>query len=236
MLSNQQIKHFKSLQQKKFRDQHQCFIAEGDKLIHDLLDSDLKLIQLYYISNNGFKKGEEISKNEMSRISGLKTHSNSFAVFEKRTSLINEVSNKVLILDDIQDPGNLGTLIRLCDWFGFKDIICSKNTVDVYNPKVIQSTMGSLRNVNVFYEDLSSILQDKLSNHIIFGTYMEGSNVKESEVPEKLALVLGNEGQGISPETSSFIQKKISIPPSQSNRAESLNVAVAGAIVLNHFS
>ena len=236
MLSNQQIKYFKSLQQKKFRDQHEVFVAEGHKLIKDLLDSNLECLNLFKTDDEIIDHGELISKKEMERITGLKSASNSYAVFKKRSNKVSDLSSSLVLLDGIQDPGNMGTIIRLADWFGYKHIICSKNTVDCYNPKVIQSTMGSIRNVEIIYLDLVDFVNQHKGNYSFYGAFMEGANLKEINRTEQIGIILGNEGKGVSPELGSLIDQKVSIPASAESKAESLNVATAGAIFLHHFS
>lgn len=232
MLSANQIKYFKSLHAKKNRDAEGVFIAEGDKLLKDLIDSDFECFYLFQIDVN-MDNSVKVSEKEMSRISGLKNYSNSFGVFRKKEWQIDKGASKVLCLDGIQDPGNFGTIIRLMDWFGIRQLICSTDTVDVYNPKVIQSTMGSLRNVSIVYGDLKTMIQSNFGNHLKLGTFMNGINVQSVEFPENIVLIMGNEGKGIRKELIDILEKKISIPSHPSSKAESLNVAISTAIILH---
>lgn len=232
MLSANQIKYFKSLQAKKNRDAEGVFIAEGDKLLRDLLDSDFECSYLFQIDPD-LNDAVKISEKEMSRISALKNYSNSYGVFKKKEWWLDKTQDVVLCLDGIQDPGNFGTIIRLMDWFGIRQLICSKDTVDVYNPKVIQSTMGSLRNVSISYGDIKEIIQSEFPDHMIVGTFMNGVDVKKVSFPEKLILIMGNEGKGISKDLLDLVQKKVSIPSHSSSKAESLNVAISTALILH---
>ena len=238
MISKNQIKLITSLQQKKYRQLHQLFIAEGVKVIQELLESNFELEHLYItepIFNNCKKEVKTtITSSEMERISCLKTPSNSLALFKIINIPTIEEKGLIVALDDIRDPGNLGTIIRLCDWFGIEQLWCSQETVDVYNPKVVQSTMGSISRVNVNYFDLATKLKNtKLP---IFGTFMEGENVYKSILPSEGIIILGNEANGISKEVEKIIQKKLSIPRFGSiQKTESLNVATAAAIILSEF-
>lgn len=232
MLSANQIKYLKSLHQKKNRDLNKVFFAEGDKLLRDLLDSDFELIHLYQLENT-FSEGERISEKAMSRISALKNYSNSFGVFKKKNWQLDKSAKVVLALDGVQDPGNFGTIIRLMDWFGIDQLICSENTVEVYNPKVIQSTMGSLRNISVVYGDLKELIVNEFPAHQKVGTFMNGENVKAFEWSDKTILIMGSEGKGISAELIDLIEEKITIPQNKGSKAESLNVAISTGIILS---
>jgi TrmH family RNA methyltransferase len=236
MLTNKQIKNLKSLQLKKYRDETDLFVAEGDKLIKDLLDSDFEIKELYTTKNSEIEKGDLLSEKEMSRISGLHSSSSSLAVFSKKKNEISSLESVVLALEDIRDPGNLGTIIRLCDWFGVKQIVCSSNSVDFYNPKVVQSSMGSLRNVELHYVELVEFIKEHSGSHTLLGTYVEGKDIKEFSFPEKVILLMGNEGKGISDELAELVNQKISISPANTSRAESLNLANATGIILHQIS
>ena len=241
MLSKNQIKFINSLKQKKFRVQNQLFVAEGYKTIKELIKSSLKLHSLYttvefnsYANSLESNKQVLISEGDLNKISFLKTPNKALAIFEIPEPKPIPLDNLVLALDAIQDPGNLGTIIRLCDWFGISDLVCGNDTVDCYNPKVIQATMGSIARVNITYSDLESFLMEV--DVPIFGAFMEGQNVYHKTLPIKGILVMGNEANGISNRIESLITEKISIPQFGINHeTESLNVATATAILLSEF-
>lgn len=238
MVSKGQIKLITSLQQKKFRQNHQLFIAEGVKVIQELLQSNFELEHLYvteaiFGSINADKK-TAISDSELKKISCLSTPNNCLAIFKipKQKNLIE--SGLIVALDDIRDPGNLGTIIRLCDWYGVSQIICSENSVDVFNPKVVQATMGSISRVNVAYLDLKEFLKEAKSQ--VFGTFMDGKNVYKQTLPLEGIIVLGNEANGISVEIEKLVTQRIAIPRfGDLQKTESLNVATATAIFLSEF-
>ena len=237
MLSKSQIKLITSLKQKKYRQQHGLFVVEGIKTIKELLQSNLVLHTLYSTESLNFNAKAEISitENELKRISFFKTPNKSLAIFQIPKSKSRMVDGLVVVLDSIGDPGNLGTIIRLCDWFGIKELVCSKETVDCYNPKVIQATMGSISRVNISYVELSDFLKE--TSLPIFGAYMDGENVYNMELPKKGILVMGNEAHGVSKTIEKLISKKITIPRFGDIQAtESLNVATATAILLSEFS
>lgn len=237
MLSKSQIKLITSLKQKKYRLQHKLFVAEGKKTILELLQSNLQLNQLYTTTLEFDVLDDlvtQISSNELKKISFLKTPNTALAVFEIPEETSIDFSKLVIALDDVRDPGNLGTIIRLCDWFGVKDLLCSLETVDCYNPKVIQATMGSITRVNVSYVDLNQILQTQ--EVTILGAFMDGENVYETQLPNSGILVLGNEAKGISDDIEKLVTKRISIPRfGELQATESLNVANALAILLSEF-
>jgi len=174
-----------------------------------------------------------VSKNELLRISNQKNPNNVLAIACIKESKIFNERGLVLVLDDISDPGNLGTIIRTCDWFGVRSIICSNNTVDVYNPKVVQSTMGSLFRVKVMYTDLAKYLKKVKSD--VYGTLFDGKNIKKVDFKDDIHIVMGNESNGISKEISKYITEKIKIN-SKSTKADSLNVAVATSIILHEIT
>lgn len=237
MLSKSQIKLITSLRQKKFRLQHQLFFAEGLKTITELLKSNFKLRHLYTTTLN-FEVSDVlvsvITEPELQKISVLKTPNTALALFEIPNENAVDFDNLVVALDNIRDPGNLGTIIRLCDWFGITDLICNTETVDCYNPKVIQATMGSISRVNVVYKDLNTILSEK--EILSFGAFMNGENVYDTALSSKGVLVLGNEANGINNELEALISKRLSIPRfGNLQETESLNVANATAILLSEF-
>jgi TrmH family RNA methyltransferase len=238
MVSKNQIKLITSLVQKKNRIEHQLFIAEGIKVIQELFQSDFELVHLYSISDLGinfpFEKTTRISENELKRISALTTPNECLALFKIPKTTKFEDQGLIVALDDIRDPGNLGTIIRLCDWFGVKQLICSETTVDAYNPKVVQATMGSLARINIIYTNLVEVLQQTILP--VYGTFMEGNNVYTESKTKEGIIVMGNESNGISNQVEQLILKKITIPRFGAlQKTESLNVATATAITLSEF-
>lgn len=238
MVSKNQIKLINSLHQKKFRQINKLFIAEGIKVIQELLDAQYELDQIYAtvplfkeVSEN---KKTLISDVELKKISALTVPNNCLAVFKIPSEKVFNEKGLIVALDSIRDPGNLGTIIRICDWFGVEQIVCSQDTVDVYNPKVIQATMGSISRVNFIYTDLVSVLQQtKLP---VFGTFMNGENIYKMDVPQEGIIVMGNEANGISKAIENTVKNKIAIPRFGAlQKTESLNVATATAIILSEF-
>ena len=257
-ISKSQVKLVKSLQVKKYRDELGLFVAEGEKCVEELRRA-FELVHLY-------REGENATRTEIEQMSGLRTPQGVIGVFKKRNGAndANGVSDAndglILALDGIQDPGNLGTIIRTCDWFGVHDIFCSSDTADCYNPKVVQATMGALVRVQVHYVNLPAWLQSQITNHQsqikIYGTLLDGKDMYEvlqsAGRPDSEAvlqhrgltgkaghavIVMGNEGNGISPEVRKFITHPIRIPsyPKDAETSESLNVSIATAIVLAEF-
>ncbi|MGB1313241.1 MAG: TrmH family RNA methyltransferase [Bizionia paragorgiae] len=236
MLSKSQIKVITRLKQKKYRVQDGIFVAEGIKVINELLDSHLELQHLFTTVSFGtvLEKEQLITEAELKKISFLKTPNKALALFKIPQQQAIPTNQFVVALDNVRDPGNLGTIIRLCDWFGVEELVCNTETVDCYNPKVIQATMGSITRVNVSYIDLESYL--KASNSPVFGAFMDGDNVYNTTLPETGILVLGNEANGISPEIEALVTNRIAIPRFGALQAtESLNVATATAILLSEF-
>ena len=238
MVSDRQIKIIKSLKHKKNRSKHNLFVAEGDKTIVELILSGYNINSLY--STNSKIEGAknsivQLSKLELNKISNLSNPKNSLGVFEiPKPKSINY--NKLIIgLDNISDPGNLGTIIRLCDWFGVEDLICSFDTVDCYNPKVVQASMGSISRINITYLDLQNTLE---SNSLkTYGTYMQGDSIYDIDEIQKGVILFGNEANGINLNLSKFVDKKLSIPRfGKLQKTESLNVANALSIVLSENS
>jgi TrmH family RNA methyltransferase len=237
MVTKQEIKLIKSLNQKKYRQQLQQFTVEGVKGIREFLNSDFELETLYTtkpIFEAPHDQTVIISENELSKLSTLKNPNTALAVFKIPKPLKVDTDGLIVALDDVRDPGNLGTIIRLCDWYGVKNLFCSLNTVDCYNPKVVQATMGSLTRVNVSYVDLLDFLSHQKTT--VFGTYMEGENIYQSDLPKEGIVVLGNEANGISKDITSIMTRKLTIPRFGAKKdTESLNVANAAAIVLSEF-
>lgn len=237
MISKRQIKIITSLHQKKYRKSTGLFVAEGKKVIQEFLDSNFELDTLFSTEADLFtadRKVTLISESELKKISFLKTPNKSLALFKIKDVTSIDSKGLIVALDDVRDPGNLGTIIRLCDWFGVKHLLCSKATVDCYNPKVIQATMGSLTRVNVVYTDLEKYLSE--TNLPVFGAFMDGENVYKTKLPTDGVLVMGNEANGVSEEISNLITEKIAIPRfGNLQQTESLNVAMATGILLNEF-
>lgn len=237
MVSKSQIKLITSLAQKKYRYKHGLFVAEGFKTISELINSNFRLNRLFTLDADFGLNPDEIQtidERELKKISFLKTPQTALALFEIPEEKIVPEESLILALDGIRDPGNLGTIIRLCDWFGITNLVCSQDSVDCYNPKVVQATMGSLARVNIIYCDLKTFLTN--SELPVYGAFMEGENIYKSETLEKAILVMGNEANGISAEIEALINKKISIPRfGEFKVTESLNVATATAILLSEF-
>ncbi|MFY7936415.1 MAG: TrmH family RNA methyltransferase, partial [Flavobacterium sp.] len=192
MVSKNQIKLINSLQQKKYRKLHNLFIAEGKKVIQELIDANFSLEHLFVTKIDLFDKKHAatlISDSELKKISALTSANDCLAVFKIKEYSSSTNSGLELALDNIKDPGNMGTIIRLCDWFGISKIICTEETVDIYNPKVVQATMGSLARVQVEYTNLTAYL--KATDLEIFGTFMDGENIYKKELPTSGILVMG---------------------------------------------
>lgn len=238
MVSKNQIKRITGLHQKKFRSEHGLFIAEGFKVIQELFHSQYK-IQEFYSTDTSLQldnatRPQLISEADLKKISCLKTPNQCLAVFKITPPKPLPAGGLTLVLDDIRDPGNLGTIIRLCDWFGIEHLVCSEETADVYNPKVIQATMGSIGRVNVVYTSLENFLNN--NRQPVYGAFMEGDSVYDSVLPQDAVLVMGNEANGVSAAVEALIQHKISIPRfGRLQKTESLNVATATAILLSEF-
>lgn len=236
MVSKSQTKLITSLRQKKYRDQAGLFVAEGPKVIAELLNEEVKLQWLFSTdaSQVTAKNHFYISQAELKKISFLKTANTSLAVFELPKPIPLGDSGLIVVLDALRDPGNLGTIIRLCDWFGVQDLVCSQDTADCYNPKVVQATMGSLARVRVHYVSLPEYF--KKTQLPVYGGFMDGKNIYAEELPKEGIIVMGNEANGISEEIIQNITHKISIPRfGNIQKTESLNVATATAILLSEF-
>lgn len=247
MLSKNKQKLITSLARKKHRDQEQLFVAEGHKLVDDLLTTSLKCKILiatdeWLNSNTNYLNNTEIinaSLTEIKKVSSLKSTPPVMAVFEQPATDFDyqQLSTKLsLFLDDIQDPGNLGTIVRMADWFGIEDIFCTKGCADIYNSKTVQSTMGAIARVKVHYIEAAYFF-DSIDNVEVYGTFLEGDNLYQTDLKANGIIVMGNEGNGISKEVEKYVSTKINIPnyPPESATSESLNVAVATAITCAEF-
>jgi len=249
VLSKNKIKLIRSLDLKKNRLSTGLFIAEGKKLVLDLLKSEIVVSELFctrliaseLTSQNHDLQFEIVDKEDLARISFLKTTPDVIGIFRIPKSVIdlNEIKKDLtLVLDAIQDPGNLGTIVRLADWFGIRNIICSEDSADLYNPKVVQSTMGALSRVKVHYVVLPDFMRAAKQLDVpIYGTFMEGENLYNCDLTANGLVVMGNEGSGISENTALFISRRINIPsyPSGVVTSESLNVAMATSIICSEF-
>ncbi|MBA9073775.1 TrmH family RNA methyltransferase [Flavobacterium gossypii] len=238
MVSKNQIKLITSLQQKKFRKEHKLFFAEGKKVIQELIHSNFSLEYLFSTAavfpGIGPKKILTISETELKKISALTTPNDCLAVFKQPESKSINPSGLIVALDDIRDPGNLGTIIRLCDWFGITELVCSEETADIYNPKVVQATMGSIARVNVNYVNLEKFINE--TQLPVFGTFMDGENIYKSTLPKEGIIIMGNEANGISPQIEKAVKNRLTIPRfGDLQQTESLNVATATAIILSEF-
>ncbi len=236
MPTKNEIKFIKSLKQKKSRQQNHAFVAEGEKLVRHFLEQGLEVGHLLAVDDRiKHEQLEVITEAEMKAASLLQNPSPVLAVFKQPifpTQALN--SPFVLVLDGIRDPGNLGTILRLCDWFGLSQVICTEDCVDVYNEKVVQASMGSVAAVRVFCMQRSAIVQQlKELEYALISTRMEAPSIYTFDFPVKTALVLGNEGQGVSVELVNAANSFVSIPSAPNAKAESLNVASATAICLS---
>ena len=238
MVSKNDIKFITSLSQKKYRIQEKLFLAEGVKLVSELLQSSFEVYHVY--ATNDFEatlpdsKLTRITEAELNKISQLVTPNEVIGLFRIPTHQLPEYKGLIVVLDTIQDPGNLGTIIRLCDWFGVSQLVCSLESVDCYNPKVVQATMGSLTRVEVLYTDLNVYLEN--SKLPVYLTLLEGDNVYETDLPQDAILVMGNEANGINKGLIKNDYKTLHIPRfGQMQQTESLNVAMATSILLSEF-
>jgi RNA methyltransferase, TrmH family len=239
MLSKNEIKDIQSLSQKKFRDELKLFIAEGPKIVEELIELIPHQIEKIYATEEWIKDRKssvqtiemiEISSVELAKLSQLQTPNQVVAIIRKKESKKPDASLFTLYLDTIQDPGNFGTIIRIADWFGIKDIVCSTGCVDLYNPKVIQSTMASFARVNVFYDENDEWLKDQAAP--IFAATLAGRNLYEHLKIKQGILIIGNESKGIRPGILQYAKENVTIP--KKGDAESLNAAVATGIILSH--
>ena len=222
------------------------FSVEGFKIIEEVIKTGMKIKMLVGLSESLEKIDAdcnlkfETDKRTMEKLSNFNTASSIMAAVEipQRQLNIEDLSDSLtMAIDTVQDPGNFGTIIRICDWFGIRNIVCSKGSTDLYNPKVVQATMGAFTRVNIFYEDLPSFLSNyrKITGLDCFGTFLEGDNIYAQTLPQNGLIVMGNEGNGISREVEAGITRKLFIPPFHDNHVESLNISMAAAIVCNEF-
>lgn len=248
MLSNAQIKLIRSLEQKKYRNQYGLYVAEGEKIVNEILQSK-SLFDNIYITQSWIEKNSDlylqneqlltvISNTELNKISFLHTPNEALAIMPLHYpsfKSVNVSENLILALDAVQDPGNMGTIMRIADWFGINSIVCSDTCVDVYNPKVVQATMGAFLRVNVYYAQLENFLKEQKSREIpIYGALLNGEIIYSAKLSHSGIIVMGNESKGINENLIQLIDKPISIP--KFGGAESLNVSVAAGIICSEFS
>lgn len=236
-LSQKQLKLITSLGQKKYRNLHKLFIVEGKKVVEEFLNSDFELYELYCVDPSDYLSLDSvvhIAESDLHKISTFKSPNNVLAIFKIPQNPSLKKSGFILALDAINDPGNLGTIVRLCDWFGVDQLVCSSDTVDCYNSKVVQSSMGSLTRVSIVYTDLENYLKN--SKSIKYAALMDGENVYKAKLNTDAVLVLGNEANGIRPGINALMDRLITIPGfGENHQTESLNVSTASAILLSEF-
>lgn len=240
-MTKKEIAEIKKLVHKKDRYEQGLFVAEGQKAIKEIVDAGFQIEILYATNQNELpvRNVSMISTAEMERISFLQTPTNYFALVKIPQSINKHRISKdefTLVLDEVQDPGNLGTIIRLADWFGISTIVCSTNTTDCFNPKVVQATMGAIARLKIIYCNLQEMLKDaRIRNIPILGTFMNGDNIYTIKLPLNGVLVMGNEGSGISKDIESLVTQRLTIPSFKTENVESLNVAIATAICCSEF-
>jgi TrmH family RNA methyltransferase len=245
MLSKAKIKEIRALEFKKNRDEHNLFIAEGNKLVADMLhafECEWLIARASWMATQGDIPAKELilaEENDIRKISFLKTPQDVLAVFKKPQYLLEEanpVSQLIIALDSIQDPGNLGTIIRLAGWFGIKHIVCSPDTADAFGPKTVQATMGALAYVKVHYTILDEYIE-KNKTTPVYGTFLDGENIYKKKLSQNGVIIMGNEGKGVRPETEALVSERLYIPPypPEYKTTESLNVATATAIICAEF-
>ncbi len=253
MISKNRLKYVRSLEMKKYRKAEGVFVAEGHKLVGDLLDvfecRYLAATSEWLSANAAWVERQrrsgvevdEVTDEELKRASFQETPQQVLAVFKQLTYEVdvNEVARKqlCLVLDDVQNPGNLGTIVRLADWFGIEHIFCSKGCADIYNPKTVQATMGGIARVRVHEADLPELLSRLDKDIPVYGTFLDGENIYGKELENRGLIVMGNEGKGVSKEVEAFVTERLYIPnyPEGRETSESLNVAIATAIVCAEF-
>ena len=247
MLSKAKVKYIRSLELKKYRNEENAFVAEGNKLVADMMNAfecELLIAKSSWMATQGDIPAKELlvaEDDDIRKASFLKNPQDVLAIFKRPAWELDEVhpeTSLILALDGIQDPGNLGTIIRLADWFGVEHIVCSLDTADVFSPKTVQATMGALAHVKIHYTHLEEYLGKQSQQGIpLFGTFLDGENMYTKELSGNGILVMGNEGNGIRPEIEALINEKLYIPsfPPERETSESLNVAIATAVICAEF-
>lgn len=245
MLSKNQIKYIQSLHQKKYRQQHGAFLVEGAKSVQEVLQSDFQVdllvaTEAFYKENTRLTDRQRTpveiaSVADLERTGTLERNNAALAVVRTKENrpLLAGPDEIALILDDIRDPGNLGTIIRIADWYGIRKIICSETTADVYNPKVISASKGSFTRVSWWYGDIELFLKQSAKGQIVYGAFLGGDDVHALAFSKSGYLVMGNESNGISPEIGQYVTKRVTIP--RYGEAESLNVGIATAVLLDNW-
>lgn len=245
MLSKNQIKKLRGLQRKKERKNTGLYVVEGKKIVEEILDSSTDWLELYATScwfrehskYEGLDNSFEISEKDLAQVSTLKTPNEVLLLLKQKDEIdLTEVQSDkmILALDGVKDPGNMGTIVRLADWFGVKHVLCSSDCVDQYNPKTVQSAMGSINCVHLHYGDLAQMLSD-LNTHQIYACDLHGASIYKTDLAEQSILLMGSESHGISDDILNMANQKITIPSFSNSRIDSLNVATATAIVLSEF-
>lgn len=229
MITNAEIRQVKSLREKKFRESLGLFVVEGEKMVEEACASGYRIVNLWHIT--------EIGEDAMARISTLNTPSPVLAVVRKPEGKVPESCGGLcLALDSVRDPGNMGTIMRICDWFGVGTLYLSPDCVEIYNPKVIQASMGSIFRVRTATVDIPSICREFRKKGLpVYGTFLDGADIYAQELEGEGLIVMGNESNGISPGTGAEVSSKLRIPSFGNSGAESLNVAVAAAVTLSEF-
>lgn len=246
MLSKSKVKYIHSLELKKYRNEANAFVAEGNKLVADMMhafDCEFLLAKPCWMATQGDLPAKELivaEEEDIRKASFLKNPQDVLAIFKRPAWSLDEVNPStqlLLALDGVQDPGNLGTIIRLADWFGIEHIVCSKDCADVFSPKTVQATMGALAHVKVHYTDLPVFLAKQAPFTSLYGTFLDGENLYTQQLTDTGIIVMGNEGNGIRPEIETLISTKLYIPnyPADRETSESLNVAIATAVVCAEF-
>jgi TrmH family RNA methyltransferase len=240
MISKSELKLIRALKSKKQRDKLNLFVAEGAKLVEHFVSKGVVAKYMFHLDvyHGSLSSGSKaVSAKEMRSICTLESASPILAVFEKPKYKSDFSSNLLLALDDVRDPGNMGTIIRLADWFGISTLFCSPNCVDVFNSKVVQSTMGSLSNVNIIHQELNEVFNDvKEKGFYVLGAEMNGTALSDFKTTQKIMLVMGNEANGINLENQKFLDESVTIEKANTSEAESLNVAMATSILLGRLS
>jgi TrmH family RNA methyltransferase len=240
MISKSELKLIRALKSKKQRDKLNLFVAEGAKLVEHFVSKGVVAKYMFHLDvyhGSLSSESKAVSAKEMRSICSLESASPILAVFEKPKYKPDFSSNLLLALDEVRDPGNMGTIIRLADWFGISTLFCSPNCVDVFNSKVVQSTMGSLSNVNIIHQELNEIFNDaKEKGFYVLGAEMNGTALSSFKTTQKIMLVMGNEANGINLENQKFLDESVTIEKANTSEAESLNVAMATSILLGRLS
>lgn len=240
MISKSELKLIRALKSKKQRDKLNLFVAEGAKLVEHFVSKGVVAKYMFHLDvyhGSLSSESKAVSAKEMRSICSLESASPILAVFEKPKYKPDFSSNLLLALDEVRDPGNMGTIIRLADWFGISTLFCSPNCVDVFNSKVVQSTMGSLSNVNIIHQELNEVFNDvKEKGFYVLGAEMNGTALSDFKTTQKIMLVMGNEANGINLQNQKFLDESVTIEKANTSEAESLNVAMATSILLGRLS